>query len=621
MRGFLFFAVSIPPIGFMPEPVKSKKQAINHQRLLIEVAWEVCNQVGGIYTVIRSKVPAAVNEWGENYLCIGPLVHRNYSAEFEPAEDYDHVFGQAVLRMRDAGFQVQYGRWLVSGSPKVLLLDPLQVFHKLSEIKYLLFENHDINCPENDKLFDQCAAFGELVKIFHSFLAEEPAASEIRMTTHFHEWMAATCIPGIRKENLPFKIVFTTHATLLGRYIAMNDVHFYDRLPFYDWQKEARHFNVLGIAKAERAAAHGAHVFSTVSDVTALECRYLLGREPDVIVPNGLNIERFTALHEFQNLHKQYKDKIHEFVMGHFFQSYSFDLEKTLYFFISGRFEFRNKGFDITLEALARLNWKMHLEGLDTTVVMFLVTKQPFHSMNPYALQSRAMMEEIRQTTRSIERLVGDKLFYSVASSRENKLPNLNDFVDDYWRLRLRRILQSWKSDTLPLVVTHNLADDHSDEILNGIRSHGLLNHRNHKVKVVYHPDFIASTNPLFGMDYTQFVRGCHLGVFPSYYEPWGYTPLESIASGVPTITSDLSGFGDYVMKTMPEHEKNGIYVTQRRQQSFHDAAEELSDQMLAFVKQSRRDRISQRNQTERSSMLFDWEYLYENYRKCYLEG
>ena len=159
----------------------------------------------------------------------------------------------------------------------------------------------------------------------------------------------------------------------------------------------------------------------------------------------------------------------------------------------------------------------MHLEGLDTTVVMFLVTKQPFHSMNPYALQSRAMMEEIRQTTRSIERIVGDKLFYSVASSRENKLPNLNEFVDDYWRLRLRRILQSWKSDTLPLVVTHNLADDHSDEILNGIRSHGLLNHRNHKVKVVYHPDFIASTNPLFGMDYTQFVRGCHLGVFPSY--------------------------------------------------------------------------------------------------------
>ena len=596
----------------------NKEKSQSGRRLLLEVAWEVCNQVGGIYTVIRSKVPAAVQEWGEDYLCIGPLVHRNFSAEFDPSDDYEHPFGRAVLLMREAGFQVQYGRWLVSGSPRVVLLDPAQVRHRLAEIKYLLFENHGIHCPDHDVLFDNCAAFGELVKVFHQFLARVPGADQWQMFSHFHEWMAATCIPGMRRDELPFRIVFTTHATLLGRYLAMNDGHFYDRLPFYDWQKEAGHFNVLGIAQTERAAAHGAHVFSTVSDVTAQECRYLLGREPDEIVPNGLNIERFTALHEFQNLHKQYKDKIHEFVMGHFFQSYSFDLEKTLYFFISGRFEFRNKGFDITLEALARLNWKMHLEGLDTTVVMFVVTKQPFHSMNPHALQSRAMMEEIRQTTRSIERIVGDKLFYSVASSRDNKLPNLNDFVDDYWRLRLRRILQSWKSDTLPLIVTHNLADDHNDEILRAIRSHGLLNHRNHKVKVVYHPDFIASTNPLFGMDYTQFVRGCHLGVFPSFYEPWGYTPLEAIASGVPTVTSDLSGFGDYVLKTMPEHEKQGIYVTRRQQRAYHDAAEELSDQMLNFVRQSRRDRISQRNYTERASMLFDWDHLYENYRRCY---
>ena len=119
-------------------------------------------------------------------------------------------------------------------------------------------------------------------------------------------------------------------------------------------------------------------------------------------------------------------------------------------------------------------------------------------------------------------------------------------------------------------------------------------------------------------MDYTQFVRGCHLGVFPSFYEPWGYTPLESIASGVPTITSDLSGFGDYVLKTMPEHEKQGVYVTRRHHRAYHDAAEELSDQMLNFVRQSRRDRISQRNYTERASMLFDWEHLYENYRRCY---
>lgn len=598
--------------SLVPEIVKPRP------KLLIEVAWEVCNQIGGIYTVIRSKVPAAVEHWGEDYLCVGPLVHKNFSAEFEALEDYSHPFGQAVLKMREAGFQVLYGRWLVSGNPKVILLNPYQVYDNLAVVKYNLFDRHDINCPDNDSLFDQCAAFGETVRLFHYFLAQVEESNNYQMITHFHEWMAATCIPDIRREQLPYQIVFTTHATLLGRYIAMNDAFFYDHLPFYDWLKEATHFNVVGTVKVERAAAHGCHVFSTVSEVTARECFHLLGRNPDVIVPNGLNIERFTALHEFQNLHKQYKEKINEFVMGHFFQSYSFDLDKTLYFFTSGRFEFRNKGFDITLDALARLNWKMQLEGLDMTVVMFMVTKQPFHSMNPTALQSRAMMEEIRQTTKAIEQQVGEKLFYSAASSTENKLPNLNEFVEDYWRLRLRRIIQSWKSDNLPLVVTHNLVNDSADEMLNSIRSHGLLNHRNHKVKVVYHPDFIASTNPLFGMDYTQFVRGCHLGVFPSYYEPWGYTPLESIASGVPTVTSDLSGFGDYVLKSMPDHEKNGIYVTNRRYNSYYDAAEQLSEQMLNFVKQTRRDRINQRNLTERASVLFDWEYLYEYYKKCY---
>lgn len=608
----------------MPNIKKAKKEIARptvlkaKPRLLIEIAWEVCNQVGGIYTVIRSKVPAAVQQWGENYLCIGPLMHRNYAAEFESIEDYTHPFGQAVLKMREAGFQVLYGRWLISGSPKVVLLNPYQVYDNLSIVKYNLFNNHDINCPENDSLFDQCAAFGEMVRLYHYYLAQVESSNQFQMISHFHEWMAATSLPEIRRDGLPYQIVFTTHATLLGRYIAMNDSFFYDHLPFFDWYKEASHFNVVGTVKVERAAAHGAHVFSTVSEVTARECFHLLGRQPDVIVPNGLNIERFTALHEFQNLHKQYKDKINEFIMGHFFQSYSFDLDKTLYFFTSGRFEYTNKGFDITLEALARLNWKMQLEGIDMTVVMFMVTKQPFTSMNPHALQSRATMEEIRQTTKSIEKIVGERLFYNTASSQENKMPDLNQFVDDYWKLRLRRIVQSWKSENLPLVVTHNLVNDAADQILNSIRSHGLLNHRNQKVKVVYHPDFIASTNPLFGMDYTQFVRGCHLGIFPSYYEPWGYTPLEAIASGVPTVTSDLSGFGDYVLKEMPDHEKNGIYVVNRRFHSYYDAAEQLSEQLLSFVRQSRRDRINQRNLTERASVDFDWDNLYKYYMQCY---
>jgi glycogen synthase len=238
--------------------------------------------------------------------------------------------------------------------------------------------------------------------------------------------------------------------------------------------------------------------------------------------------------------------------------------------------------------------------------------------MNPKVLQSRAVMEEIRQTCDSIEKQVGERLFYAAASSAENKIPVLNDFIDDYWKLRLRRTIQSWKSNELPIVVTHNLYHDDKDEILNFLRTANLVNNWYDRVKVVYHPDFISPTNPLFGMEYGQFVRGCHLGVFPSYYEPWGYTPLECMASGVPAVTSDLSGFGDYVIKNIPEQEEKGIYVVNRKDRSFDDAANQLTNQLFSFVKMNRRDRITQRNRVENASELFDWKKLGAYYDKAY---
>lgn len=584
--------------------------------LLTEVAWEVCNQVGGIYTVIRSKVPTMREVWGDRYCLIGPYFHAKASAEFEPIDEYDDVFGQAVLKLRAKGVEVQYGNWLVSGKPKVVLLNPYSIYYKLGEIKYLLWEKHGISSPDGDDLLNQVVAFGYLAKEFLACLDE--AKGDTPAVAHFHEWMTGTAIPDMRRDNQTSSIVFTTHATLLGRYLAMNDPGYMDHLPFYDWNKEAINFNIEPAVKIERAAAHGAHIFTTVSDVTAQECVHLLGRQPEMILPNGLNIERFTAGHEHQNLHAKYKDKIHEFVTGHFFQSYSFDLDKTLYFFTSGRYEYKNKGFDLTLEALARLNWRLQQENNDITVVMFFVTKQPYHSINPQVLHSRAVMEEIRDNCHSIVEQVEAKLFQETAASNDLKIPDLNKFVDDYWRLRLRRTLLSWKSHDLPKVVTHNLVYDAQDEILNFLRTSNMVNNQYDKVKVVYHPDFITSTNPLFGLDYSQFVRGCHLGVFPSYYEPWGYTPLECMASGVPAVTSDLSGFGDYVLKNVPNNEDKGVYVVNRNYRSFHEAAEQLASQMYDFVRLSRKDRIIQRNRVESASEHFDWQNLGSYYDRTH---
>ncbi len=585
---------------------KPKKQQ------LFEIAWEVCNQVGGIYTVIRSKVPAMVEQWGENYACLGPYFPQKAMTEFEPIVDIETTaIGRAVQKMREAGYAVEYGHWLITGKPKIVLFDIRSIVSQLETIKYNLWANHQIPTINVEDLVNQTLLLSEMVRVFLTIFAEDNA-KKTDIVAHFHEWMASSGLPQLRKDNVKIATVFTTHATMLGRYIASNERDFYNKLPTFKWQQEARHYAIEAQATIERQAYLSAHTATTVSDVTAKECEVFLGRYPDLILPNGLNIQRFAAVHEFQNLHLKYKEKIHEFVMGHFFQSYSWNLDKTLYFFTSGRYEFVNKGYDLTLEALARLNWKMVKENLDMTVVMFMVTKQPYNSINPEVLQSRAVLDEIQETCAAIEKQVGEHLFKAAASSADHNLPDLNNFVDEYWRLRLKRTIQTWKTKRLPPFVTHDLKQP--DGITEFCERSGLVNHEKDRVKIVYHPDFIASTNPLFGLDYGQFVRGCHLGVFPSYYEPWGYTPLECVVRGIPTVTSDLSGFGDFVMQLMQDYENRGIYVINRQSQGFDEAANQLADILLKFVKLSLKDRVKQRNAVENIADVFDWMSLRSYY-------
>jgi len=207
---------------------------------LFEIAWEVCNQVGGIYTVIRSKVPSVLEKWDkENYFLIGPYFEDQAAAHFDPATDYSTPIGKAVLKMQERGFDVHYGQWIVSGRPNVVLFNPFSVFDKLGEIRYFLMQDFHITLPENDELLNKVAAFGYQVKEFFYYL-DETGFCKDQVIAHFHEWMAGLPIPAIRRNNLNIKTVFTTHATLLGRYLAMNDPNFYDHLAFYNWEVEAK---------------------------------------------------------------------------------------------------------------------------------------------------------------------------------------------------------------------------------------------------------------------------------------------------------------------------------------------------------------------------------------------
>jgi len=584
--------------------------------LLVETAWEVCNQVGGIYTVVRSKAPEIVDKWAGNYCMVGPLLHSKLPAEFEEGFEYDDAFGAAVLEMRKLGFEIHYGRWLTDGKPKVILMPPLQVFDKIKEIRTTLLHDHKINIFNPDDLLQQVIAFGDLVTQFLRTLESLQKGNPI--IAHFHEWMTGMPIGAIKKEKLKIKTVFTTHATLLGRYIAGNDENFYKNLSNYDWLQMAQKFYIEPQTRLERMAANDCDIFTTVSDITGKECEFLLGRKPDMILPNGISLPRFLATHELQNLHGQFRNKIDEFVMSHFFHSYTFDLDKTVYFFTSGRYEYHNKGYDLTLEALKRLNDRMKKENMDKTVVMFFITKRPFETINPLVLHARAAMDDIRATCEEMLKQIREKLFKAAATNVDPNVPELNDFIDDYWKFRYRKQIQSWKSDFWPIVVTHNLKNDAGDEILNYLRGHDLINKPGDKVKMVYHPDFVAATSPLFGMEYPQFVRGCHLGLFPSYYEPWGYTPLECVARGVPAVTSDLSGFGNYCQTKFRNLDERGIYIVKRKTKTFDESADELCDTMYNFVQLSRRERIILRNTVESYAENFDWSNLASNYEKAY---
>jgi glycogen(starch) synthase len=583
--------------------------AVPASALLAEVAWEVCNQIGGIYTVVRSKVPDMVRRWGERYCLVGPYEPNAAQVEFEEVAPTG-PFGRAAESMRRNGLEARFGRWLVTGHPLTVLLSTQSVRDRLPQIRRAVWERDGVDLLKTDTLVDDVLAFGFLVEAFLTALRRE-AATEVPIVAHIHEWMAGTAISALRRSCPGVSTVFTTHATLLGRFLAMSDARYFDAVPRTDWLEAARRFNIEQSVRLERAAANAAHVLTTVSEITAFECEHLLGRKPDVLVPNGLNIERFAAPHEFQSLHRTYKERLHEFVTGYFFPSYSFDLDRTLYCFTSGRYEYGNKGFDLTIEALARLNWRMKHMRMGRTVVCFLVTRAATRSVQAEVLRTSAVMEEIRRDCQAIERQVGQRLFSAVTAGR---WPALGELVDEYWRLRLRRSVQAWKRKGLPPVVTHDLSYPNDDAIYRQIQSCRLANAEDDPVKIVYHPDFIVPAAPLFGMDYDQFVRGCHLGVFPSNYEPWGYAPLECVALGLPTVTSNLAGFGTYVMRHVPDHTERGIHVLDRRNQDFGQAADALSDILLRFVRQERRERIAQRNQVEECAWQFDWSNLGANY-------
>ena len=589
------------------------KEPFSMRPLLFEVAWEVCNQLGGIYTVIKSKAPAMSEIWGENYFLVGPYFSESAEIEFEQADykssEQNTALSNALDELKALEMPFYFGHWLIPGKPKVILLDFRKRYPRLDEDKYFLWKDNFIGNPNNDWEVNDTIAFGFLAAEFFRVVGMH--LSKQQAVIHVHEWMAGVVLPRLKTANSPFATVFTTHATLLGRYVASDDPNFYSHLQHIDPERSASQYNIYARYSIEKAAAHCADVFTTISEVTAREAKKFLLREADMILPNGLNVQHFTAMHEFQNLHLKFKERISEFVMGHFFPSYTFELDRTLYIFTSGRYEYRNKGMDVFIESIYRLNQLLKAVNDPPTIVAFIVTKAAVKNVNVAALQRHLSFEDLKNNCAEIEKGLGQRILSAVSRGR---LPLYEDLLSNDHQVRLKRTMHGLKNNKLPAIVTHDMQYDSTDAILQHLRHRSLFNSPEDPVKVVFHPEFITATSPLFNMDYDQFVRGCHLGVFPSYYEPWGYTPPECLASGIPTVTTDLSGFGSYVERNIPDAKDNGIYVLNRSKQSNEAAIEDLAQYLFKFASMTRRERIELRNKSERLSDRFDWSVLSEHY-------
>lgn len=236
------------------------------------------------------------------------------------------------------------------------------------------------------------------------------------------------------------------------------------------------------------------------------------------------------------------------------------------------------------------------------------------HSFTVETLKGHAVLKQLNDTVSEIQDRIGKRIFEMAARGTE---PNVEDLLSEQEKIMLRRRIFALKRHTLPPVVTHNMVDDGADPVLNQIRRLQLFNYPSDRVKVIFHPEFLNSNNPVLSLDYEEFVRGCHLGVFPSYYEPWGYTPAECTVMGVPSITTNLSGFGCFMEDNIEDPQDYGIYIVDRRMKSVEESVEQLTDCMMDFCSKSRRQRINQRNRTERLSDLLDWKRMGIEYMKA----
>lgn len=528
---------------------------------LFETSWEVCNMIGGIYTVISTKADELKQLFDDHYITIGPDIIKEDHETMYFVED-PTLFPEWRENVADQiGVKVRLGRWKISAKPIAILIDYTSMYAEKNEILGHLWERYQLDSIQGQWDYIEPVVFGYAAgKVIESFV-EWNVAPDDNVVAQFHEWMTGAGVLYI-KEHCPYiSTVFTTHATYLGRAISGNRLPLYSQLNTYNPQATASRFNIVSQQSMEMKSAQNADVFTTVSEITALECDRFLERKPDFITINGIDSDfNSKGCEPVSSVAAKSRARIFKIVDALCGKEVSRD---SLLLINSGRYEFHNKGIDLYIKMLAKLN---HDENLKRDIIAVIAV--PGNIAGP----SKDLLHRF---------------------DKDVEIVGQTDFP-----------------------CTHYIHDYQFDMILNTLRDYNLQNNYGDRVKVMFVPAYLNGNDGIFNMKYNDFLYGFDLSVFPSYYEPWGYTPLESIAHGIPTITTDVSGFGRYILNKNLDNEA----VTVIHRDEYNDEA--IVDKMAEVVVGMTNNSDEENNEISKKAINIAsklvWNRLITNYLDAY---
>lgn len=533
---------------------------VNRPDYLFEVSWEVCNKIGGIHTVIATKALNISKEYGKNHILIGPDVWMDTETNPEFTEDHS-LFGSWTKVAAGEGIRVRAGRWNVAGTPIVILVDYTSFIAEKDKIFADFWTKFGLDSLTGQWDYVESALFGYASgKVIESFVKYNLQPYH-KVVAQFHEWMTGAGILYLKSKNLSIGTVFTTHATVVGRCLASNNVPLYDSLALYDGDEKARQFNVTAKHSLEKNAALQADVFTTVSQITAEECKQFIKREVDIVTPNGFE-NTFTPKEEdYTQLRKTARERLMHIASVMHNVQYGPD---TMLIGICGRYEYKNKGIDIFLDAIQRIK-EDNYSG--KKILAFLMI--PASNNGP------------------------DKELLNKVNGAGN-----NGYTTN---------------------VTHCLADPEFDQILKKI---GQINIDCSKdnINLVYVPTYLNGTDGIFNTTYYDLLVGLDLTVFPSYYEPWGYTPLESLAFKVPTITTSVAGFGLWVRDHYSGSHPS-IEILERNDTNYNMVVDGVVSKIGEISKISDKERADYSENALEVSKIALWNNLIKFYSDAYLQA